>query len=250
MDVGRAVAEVPSRMSRIGWASADDLHETEGVCKQCEAGAERTPVPEESLARSVFASLGGVVEIGAVNFTGTWKLADVSVDGFLAGRRQELGRLMDGIQEVCRFGAPGMAIADELGYLREHEVTPEFLLLWSAGLTGVPEPLEELAEPRVVRRMCRMGADLQLTRFLQDLITAAICAEVEERAGAARIAEILGIAAELVDSSGRNSPETAFRMWRVAHLPDLLRPDSPAPQWGRAAFRAYDLELERVLASA
>ncbi|MEU9879438.1 hypothetical protein [Streptomyces phaeochromogenes] len=220
------------------------------MCKQCETGAERTPVPEESLARSVFASLGGVVEIGAVNFTGTWKLADVSVDDFLAGRRQELGRLMDGIQEVCRFGAPGMAIADELGYLREHEVTPEFLLLWSAGLTGVPEPLEELAEPSVVRRMCRMGADLQLTQFLQDLITAAICAEVEERAAAAQIAEILDIASELVDSSGRNSPETAFRMWRVAQLPDLLRPDSSAPQWGRAAFRAYDLELEKVLASA
>ncbi|MGW3934226.1 hypothetical protein [Streptomyces phaeochromogenes] len=240
----------PSRMSRIGWASTDDLHETVGVCKQRETGAASTPVPEESLARSVFASLGGVVEIGAVNFTGTWRLADVSVDGFLAGRRKELGRLMDGIQEVCRFGAPGMAIADELGYLREHEVTPEFLLLWSAGLTGVPEPLEELAEPRVVRRMCRMGADLQLTQFLQALITAAICAEVEERAGAAHIAGILGIASELVDSSGRNSPETAFRMWRVAQLPDLLRPDSPAPQWGRAAFRAYDLELEKVLASA
>ncbi|WP_406488745.1 hypothetical protein [Streptomyces phaeochromogenes] len=73
---------------------------------------------------------------------------------------------------------------------------------------------------------------------------------MEERAGAAHIAEILGIASELVDSSGRNSPETAFRMWRVAQLPDLLRPDSPAPQWGRAAFRAYDLELEKVLASA
>lgn len=235
-------------MTRIGSASTGHLHETVRVCRQREAGDEITPVPEESLARSVFASLGGVVEIGAVNFTGTWKLADVSVDGFLAGRRQELGRLMDGIQEVCRFGVPGMAIADELGYLREHEVTPEFLLLWSAGLTGVPEPLEELAEPRVVRRMCRMGADLQLTQFLQALITAAICAEVEERAAAVHIAEILGIASELVDPSGRNSPESAFRMWRVAQLPGILHPYSEAPESGRAAFRAYDLELERALA--
>lgn len=208
------------------------------------------PIPEESLARSVFASLGGVVEIGAVNFTGTWRLADVSVGDFLARRGKDLGRLMDGIQEVCRFSAPAMAIADELGYLREHEVTPEFLLLWSAGLPGVPEPLEELAEPRVVRRMCRMGADLQLTQFLQALITAAICAEVEERAAAAQIAEILGIASDLADPSGRNSPESAFRMWRVAHLPGILHPYSEAPESGRAAFRAYDHELERALAPA
>ncbi len=208
------------------------------------------PIPEELLARSVFASLGGVVEIGAVNFTGTWRLADVSVGDFLERRGKELGRLMDGIQEVCRFGAPATAIAGELGYLRDHEVTPEFLLLWSAGLTGVPEPLEELAEPRVVQRMCRMGADLQLTQFLQALITAAICAEVEERAGAAHIAEILGIASDLVDASGRSSPETAFRMWRVAHLPGILRPDSEAPESGRAAFRAYDYELERALVPA
>jgi hypothetical protein len=202
------------------------------------------------LARSVFASLGGVVEIGAVNSTGTWKLADVSVSDFLARRRQDLGRLMDGIQAVCRFGAPAMAIADELGYLREHEVTVEFLLLWSAGLTGVPEALEELVEPPVVRRMCRMGADLQLTQFLQALITAAICADVEERAGAAHIAEILGIASDLADPSDRSSPETAFRMWRVAHLPDILRPNSTASESGRAAFRAYDRELEKVLTPA
>lgn len=207
-------------------------------------------IPEELLARSVFAPLGGVVEIGAVNGTGTWKLSDVSVGDFVVRRRRELRCLMGGIQEACRFGAPVMAIADELGYLREHEVSVPSLLLWSAGLTGVPESLEDLAEPRVVRRMCRMGADLQLARFLQALITAAICAEVEERAGAAHIAEILGIASDLADSSGRNSPETAFRMWRVAHLPAILRPDSDAPQSGRAAFRAYDFELEKVLAPA
>jgi len=34
----------------------------------------------------------------------------------------------------------------------------------------------------------------------------------------------------------------------VARLPDVLRPDSGAPEWGKAGYRAYDAELERSLA--
>ncbi|MGW7405291.1 hypothetical protein ACWGI9_16400 [Streptomyces sp. NPDC054833] len=111
------------------------------------------------LAREVFGPLGGVVEIGAVNSTGTWDLADVSVGGFLARKRDEMSRLMAGIRWVCRFGDAEMA--DEVGWFRDYEVSAAHLLLWSGGLTGVPEPLEKLDEPTHVRRMCRTGADIQ-----------------------------------------------------------------------------------------
>lgn len=36
-------------------------------------------------------------------------------------------------------------------------------------------------------------------------------------------------------------------MWRVAHLPAILRPGSDAPEWGKAGNWAYDAELERIL---
>jgi hypothetical protein len=36
-------------------------------------------------------------------------------------------------------------------------------------------------------------------------------------------------------------------MWRVAHLPGILRPDSTAPEAGRNGFRAYDEALDTVL---
>ncbi|NGO10357.1 hypothetical protein G5C60_22905 [Streptomyces sp. HC44] len=209
-----------------------------------------TPVPEARLARAVFGPLGGVVEIGAVNFTGTWEIADVSVGDFLAHRQGDVERLLDGIRSVCRFSTAAMAIVDELGRFRHHEVPAAFLLLWSGGITGVPQPIERLEEPPVVRRMCRMAADLQLTEFLQALITAALEAGTEARHGAGQVAAVLGIAADLADTTGRSAPESVFRMWRVAHLPGILRPESDAPETGKAGFRAYDEALEELLAAA
>lgn len=211
---------------------------------------QATPVSEARLARAVFGPLGGVVEVGAVNATGTWELADVSVGDFLARRQGETERLLDGIRSVCRFGDAAMAIVDELGRFRDHEVPAAFLLLWSAGVTGVPQPLERLEEPPVVRRMCRMAADLQLTYFLQALITAAVAAGTEPRQGAAGIAELLGIATDLADGTGGIAPADIFRMWRVARLPGILRPESDAPESGKAGFRAYDEMLEELFTAA
>ncbi|MEU4142251.1 hypothetical protein [Streptomyces parvulus] len=209
------------------------------------SGEKETRVPEEVLARSVFGPLGGVVEIGAVNVTGTWRLADVSVGAFVAPRQSEVDRILHGVRSVCGFGDAAMAIADQLGYFDEHEVSTALLLLWSEGITGLRQPLERLAEPPLVRRMCRIGADLQLTRLLQALVTAALSAGTEARQGARGIAEILHVAAGLADpTDGRISPVDIHRLWHVAHLPDILRPASNVPDWGRDGYRAYDEELE------
>ncbi|MGW3914315.1 hypothetical protein ACWEBX_22735 [Streptomyces sp. NPDC005070] len=199
----------------------------------------------------MFAALGGVVEIGAVNHAGTWDLADVSVEDFLTPRGEDIARIVAAVRAIGRFDDPGMAISDELGYLREHPVEAPFLLLWSAGIAWDPESADDpayLADPPVVRRMCRMGADLQLVSLLDALVTAGIAAGVHAGEGGALAAEIIRIACELVGDAGRSAPETVFRMWRVAHLPDTLRPDSGAPESGKAGYRAYDAELERLLA--
>ncbi|MEU1574261.1 hypothetical protein ABZ519_24495 [Streptomyces collinus] len=200
------------------------------------------------MARAVFAALGGVVEIGAVRATGTWMLADVSVRDFLASRQGDLRRLTEGVRAVGRFSDEVMAIADELGYFADHAVPAASLLLWSEGITGVPQPPERLEEPALVRRMCRIGADLQLTRLLQALVTAALAAGIEPGEGAAGIAEILRVACGLAEPGRAGiTPADVHRMWRVAHLPGILRPASDAPEWGKAGYRAYDAELERLL---
>jgi hypothetical protein len=200
------------------------------------------------LARAVFAALGGVVEIGAVRAAGTWVLADVSVRDFLAPRQGDLRCLMEGVRAGGGFSDEVMAIADELGYFADHDVPAASLLLWSEGIAGVPDPVERLEEPELVRRMCRIGADLQLTRLLQALVTAALAAGTEPGEGAAAVAEVLRVACGLVEPGRAGvTPADVHRMWRVAHLPVILRPTSDAPEWGKAGYRAYDAELERLL---
>ncbi|MFF7732565.1 hypothetical protein [Streptomyces sp. NPDC007984] len=200
------------------------------------------------LARAVFAALGGIVEIGAVHSTGTWLLPDVSVGAFLEPRQDDLRRLLEGVRVVGRFSDEVMAVADELGYFADHEVSAASLLLWSDGIVGLPDPVERLEEPELVRRMCRIGADLQLTRLLQALVTAALAAGTESGEGATGIVGILRVACGLAEpTDARTTPADVHRIWRVAHLPGILCPASDAPEWGKAGHRSYDAELERLL---
>jgi hypothetical protein len=213
------------------------------------------PVPEHVLARSVIAPLGGLTEVGAVTATGTWSLRDVSVGAFVAARRGEVDRLVSGIRTVGGFGAVFGAVLEELGYLRDHEVTAAALLLWSGGVEDVSADLAELESPVAVRRMCRMAADLQLVELLDALLTAAIAAGVgagpgartDTGTGAPEVAEVLRLAVDLADGSGRCTPAGVFRAWRVARLPALLRPGSDAPGYGKAGFRGYERGLAGLL---
>ncbi|MEU5886795.1 hypothetical protein ABZ835_08125 [Streptomyces sp. NPDC047461] len=206
-------------------------------------------------ARWIFGPLGGVVVAGAVNATGTWELADASVAEFLARRRGDFERLMDGIRSVCRFDDAAMGIADEMGWFGEYEVDAAHLALYSGYLAATPEFLDRLDQPPAVRRMCRMAADLQLTEFLGALIGVAVQAEAEADAepgteagrGAARIVDVLAIACDLAGPTGGTAPAQVLRMWRVAQLPGILDPRSPTPASLKGGFRAYDEALETLL---
>ncbi|MEV7197877.1 hypothetical protein AB0N81_39700 [Streptomyces sp. NPDC093510] len=206
-------------------------------------------VPEHLFARSVFGPLGGIVEIGAVAATGTWSLTDTSVGVLAATHRDDVARLLELIREIGDFGAPAMEIFDDLGHLREHPVHVSSLLLWSSGYEDVSPELEE---PAAVRRMSRTGADLQLAQFLQALTEAVIARGPDASRGAELIAEAVRIAVGLLagalDDDPVTAPKTAFRLWRVAFLNDLLLPGSPAHPDARRRFREYGHALETLLA--
>lgn len=143
-----------------------------------------------------------------------------------------------------------MGIFDGLGYLREHPVSAPPMLMWSSMYEEMSPRLEE---PDAVRRTSRMGADLQLTRFLQALVNAAIARGPEVARGAPLIAEALRIAVGLVggamdeDHGSARGARTVLRMWRVAFLADLLLPNSPARPDARVLFREYGHALDALL---
>ncbi len=88
----------------------------------------------------------------------------------------------------------------------------------------------------MVRHMCQVGADLQLTRLLHASVTAAVTA----RTGAKRGARTGGRTDGGLHPLGWPRPSDVLRLWRVAHLVHVLRPGSDASDAGRSAFRAYE----------
>ncbi|MEV7981134.1 hypothetical protein [Streptomyces sp. NPDC086519] len=132
-----------------------------------------------------------------------------------------------------------------MGYFRDYELSPPVLVLRSAGVTGAGS----LHDPSssVVRRMCRMAADVQLAEFLDMLVAVALDAGTGAAAGAPQVTEILTAACDLADPTGNTTPHHVHRVWRVAHLPLPLRPDSPTPDHVKAGLRSYDGMLEELL---
>ncbi|NUP20467.1 MAG: hypothetical protein HOZ81_31170 [Streptomyces sp.] len=65
--------------------------------------------------------------------------------------------------------------------------------------------------------------------------------------GAPLVVAAVRSAIALLDPHRGCSVSDVFRMWRVAFLPDVLRPDSPTPEVARAGVRAYAHALEGVL---
>ncbi|MFI1397562.1 hypothetical protein [Streptomyces sp. NPDC020681] len=91
-------------------------------------------VSETSLVREIFGPLGGIVELGAVSVAGPKPLNDVSVGDFAANHRSELDHILVAIREIGDFHPSTMALVDELGWHRDHEVTAPSLLLWSGSI--------------------------------------------------------------------------------------------------------------------
>ncbi|MET8979198.1 hypothetical protein ABZX85_26655 [Streptomyces sp. NPDC004539] len=194
---------------------------------------------EETAARSVFGALGGIVEIGAVTAAGG-DLRSASVGEFARTHSATTDRLMQLVRETGDFGDAVMGIGEELCWRRDHEVTVPSLLL-SAGWNG---GLEEDAES--VRRLCEVGADLQLALFLDGLLESALT-RTPRPTDPGPIPEALEIAVRLTGLAHRVTPSGVFRTWRAGFLPAILRPDSSAPDWGREGYRTLTRALEDTL---
>lgn len=79
-------------------------------------------VSERVLARGVFGPLGGIVETGAV---AAGHLEPRRLVGGRLGERLPVpgGPALELVRDIGDFSPSTMRIADELGYMREHQVT-------------------------------------------------------------------------------------------------------------------------------
>ena len=200
---------------------------------------------ERSLGRQIFGPLGGIVVLGAVAAARPGPLQEISVGEYIAGHRDEMDRILAAVRDIGGFHPETMAIVDELGWHRNHEITAPSLLMWSGCIEAFSPHLEE---PASVLRMVRVGADLQLANFMHALVGAASSRGRAMEPTPELIIESVGIAGALLGLDHERAVWDIFRMWRVAFLPAILMPSSKSPEATKASFREYAHILETTLA--
>ncbi|MFF5494655.1 hypothetical protein [Streptomyces aquilus] len=196
---------------------------------------------ERGPAYDVFGPLWSVLDLGAVADSST-------LTAFVTAHRGELDGLLAAVREIGDFSPETMRLFERQGGWGDGpgEVTPESLMLHSGCIEEYPPDVDD---PLVLRRMLAMGADLQLTRLMEGLVGAAMVRGPGVARSTPLVVVVMRRAAALLSSDGERavSVSDVFRMWRVAFLPGVLRPDSPAPEEARAGLRAYAHALEGVL---
>ncbi|MGW6979731.1 hypothetical protein ACWGE1_09810 [Streptomyces sp. NPDC054932] len=164
---------------------------------------------------------------------------------FVARHRGELDRVLDVVRRLGAFRPDTMDILDGLGYLREHDVPAAILLMWSG---CIEELTPDIGAPATVRRMARMGADLQTTRLLHALVGVAVFRGSDDlEVDAGGIAEVIEAVCPWGETGRGRSTREVFLMWRVAFLPSVLLPGSNTHGTVKRRFRAYARVLETML---
>ncbi|MFD5629510.1 hypothetical protein [Streptomyces sp. NPDC127072] len=200
------------------------------------------PISETGLGYDVFAPLWGILELGAVVASGSGPLEDVSLAGFVAGHRDELDRLLAVVRDIGDFSAETMAIFEQQGgWTDGRAVTPEYLMMYSGCIEAYPPAVDD---PLVLRRMVRMGSDLQLATLMHALVGAAVVRGPGLAAAPELVVGAVRAAGSLLSLDTDHSASDVFRMWRVKFLPDILRPDAPAREGAKEGLRQFAHALE------
>jgi hypothetical protein len=213
--------------------------------RPAKTGHVHAPISETGLGYDVFAPLWGILELGAVTESAARVLRDVSLADFVAAHRDEVDRLLALVRTIGDFSPETMAVFESQGGWNEgHEVTAEYLTIYSGCIENYPP---EVGDPAVLRRMVRMGGDLQLVAFMDALVGTATVRGPGPDTAVPLVVEAVRTAGSLLGvRSGRAVADT-FRMWRVTSLPDTLRPDSSSSAEAKTQFRAYAHGLEAVI---
>ncbi|WAZ23390.1 hypothetical protein STRCI_004731 [Streptomyces cinnabarinus] len=203
------------------------------------------PISETGLAYDVFAPLWGILELAAVTASGMRPLRDVSLADFVGAHRGEVDGILETVRGIGDFSADTMSIFERQGGWNDgREVTPEYLMMYSGCIEGYPPDTDD---PVVLRRMVRMGGDLQTAALMNALVGTATVRGPGLAEAPGLVLEAVRGAGALLGGDGEQVVRDAFRMWRVAHLPGVLRPDAPAPPAVKDRLRAYAHALESLI---
>lgn len=210
---------------------------------------DRTPpISETGIGYDIFRPLWGLVTLGAVAEARSADRDEISLAEFIAPRRADLDRLLDTISTIGRISPETMSIFETQGGwsggrgTAVDEVAGELLIYSGFGEEYPPD----LRDPVVLNRIVSAGTDLQLATLTHGVVGAAMAAESDPTVTAAQIVDVITMAAALVANRDELVAANAFRLWRMAFTPGILRPDSASPPAAKVSLRRYLHALARV----
>ncbi|WRZ91198.1 hypothetical protein OHB54_20225 [Streptomyces sp. NBC_01007] len=203
------------------------------------------PISETGLGYDVFAPLWGILELGVVAESGAQALRGPALAGFVTAHRKDIDRLLAVIRDIGDFSSETMAIFEEQGGWNDNrKVTAEYLMIYSGCIEKYPPDIDD---PVVLRRIVRMGNDLQLVTLMDALVGAATARGPGLDVSAPLVVDAVRMAGTFLGVHNERVVADTFRMWRVKILPDVLRPDSPSGEAVKADLRLYAHALEDLL---
>ncbi|MCX5361590.1 hypothetical protein OG864_23050 [Streptomyces sp. NBC_00124] len=191
----------------------------------------------------VLGPLWAVIDLGAVAEAPEAR----SVRDFVSAHRAELDALLEVVRELGDFSAETMKMRERPGGWGSDEsrsVTAESLMVYSGCIEAYPPDTDD---PLVLRRMVGMGCDLQLAMLMDGLVGAAMMRVPESETGARLVVSVVRKAAAMLGAAPERAARDTFRVWRVAFLPGVLRPDSPTTEAARERLRTYAHALEETV---
>lgn len=203
------------------------------------------PVSETAVAVEIFRPLWALVTVGAVASAHAAGRAEFTLADYIESQRGDLNRLLDIVRAIGGLSPDAMHIFEAQGGWSDGHVSvfgdvDAELLMYAGFIEEFPPDLDD---PIVLRRMLSAATDLQLAILMDSLVDAAVAA-TEPAAAASWIIDAVGIATRLAYANPAPSPLEVFRLWRVAFVPDALRPDSVTPKPVQVRMRLCMLALE------
>jgi len=207
---------------------------------------QQSPASETTLGYEIFRPLWAIITLGAVASTRSKPMREVSLAEYVTSRRSGVDRLLGIIRDVGDFSAETMAIFEEQGgWHGDRAATIDELAMYMVMYSGfIEEYPPNVDNPAVIRRMFDAGVDLQLATLINSLVGAAMVRGSGVESSSDLIVDAVRTAGLLIGIDEAGVASDAFRLWRVAFLPAVLRPDSVALESVRGNLREYVRTLE------
>lgn len=202
-----------------------------------ESNQETNPA-ESGLVVEVFRPLWALLEIGSIARSYPDSLSSVSLHEYSIAQRQTLNTILAYIGRIGDFSEAAMRTFEHSsGWQAGGYLDVPVQLVVHAGF--IEEYPPDLQNHESFKRLIDAGIDRQIANLMNALIGSAASRGVSATEGVDLVVGVIRNVGSLPGVDRGDAVEDAYRLWRVAFMSDVLRPDSVSPHAIKERVREY-----------